>query len=62
MMGLRVDVYPLPLHEASRFGHREIVTLLLSMGADRNATDRNGNTPREVAVAAGNQEVAELLR
>jgi ankyrin repeat protein len=59
--GLPFDLFGLPLHSATRFGHREMVVFLLSLGADRSAVDRHGKTARQIAVAAGHLEIAELL-
>jgi hypothetical protein len=58
---LRFDLFGLPLLEACKFGHRETVVFLLSLGADRGATDRHGKTAREIAFAAGHQDIVGLL-
>jgi ankyrin repeat protein len=50
-----------PLHAAAAGGHTGIVKLLLHFGADRLATDEEGRTPGEVAVAKGHAAVASLL-
>ena len=49
------------LHEASFFGHREIVALLLERGANRDATTCRGETPLALAQARGHLAVIELL-
>ena len=49
------------LQTVGKYGHRETVMLLLSLGADRDAIDRHGRTPREIATLAGNHDVAKLL-
>ena len=38
-----------PLHWASMKGHLDVALLLLNKGADPNAKDGNGQTPRQVA-------------
>ena len=43
-------------------GKEEIAALLLAHGADVNVHDWQGNSPLDVAVMAGNAEVAGLLR
>lgn len=50
-----------PLHSAAQNGDRASVRLLLQAGADRAATDAKGRTPRDVAVEAGQDEIAALL-
>jgi ankyrin repeat protein len=55
------DARGTPLHEAARGGHREIVELLLKVGADRAARDADGKNPRDLAVAAGHSAVVELF-
>ncbi len=50
------------LWSAARRGFRDRVLLLLEHGADPNAPGlRDGRTPHEAAVFAGNREIAELL-
>ena len=55
------------LHYASENGQTEVVTLLLSNGADVNAHDRRygaatPKTPLDEANSNGHDEIAELLR
>ena len=50
-----------PLHMASMNGHVESARLLLHLGADANARDRQGRTAVHFAVMFGHQEVLELL-
>ncbi len=52
-----------PLHLAAFFGHRKIVELLLSRGADVSARSQNahGNTPLHAALAGNHSFVAGLL-
>jgi ankyrin repeat protein len=50
------------LHAAAEEGKEQCVKVLLYFGADRSATDADGRSPVEVAVASGHAEVAELLR
>jgi len=38
-----------PLHEAALRGHKEVVVLLLSQGADPKATNPRGHTPLDFA-------------
>lgn len=47
-----------PLHIASKFGHGEIVKYLLSINVDKNAKDKNGNTPADIAKTP---EIRKLL-
>ena len=42
-------------------GHIEIVELLVSKGADVNATDRIGRTLLHSAASGGRKDIAELL-
>lgn len=35
-----------PLHEATTAGHRGLIKLLVAKGADKNAKDATGKTPR----------------
>jgi ankyrin repeat protein len=48
--------------EDSRFGHKEIVELLMAKGADLNAKNENGETPLDVAIQFKEFETADLLR
>jgi len=50
-----------PLHDAARGGHRGLVVLLLARGADPRAANDAGRTPRDEALAASHQDLAELL-
>jgi len=38
-----------PLHEASRYGHAEVITALLAAGADKTIKDKDGKTPHDLA-------------
>jgi len=50
-----------PLHFAVLKGHREVVEVLLLMGADANAVDNKGVTPLWNAAQDGHKEIVELL-
>ena len=51
-----------PLHTAAEYGHKEIVELLITNGANVNAYGlSNGLTPLHVATIRGHNQVAELL-
>ncbi|CAH8624964.1 unnamed protein product [Heterobilharzia americana] len=50
-----------PLYVATYHGRSEIVDLLLSAGANVNATDKNGKTPLYVAVLHGHLALARKL-
>lgn len=49
------------LHYACERGHTEIATLLISRGADVNASSWDAKTPLHAAAASGNKETVELL-
>ena len=50
-----------PLHFACKFGHAEIVHMLLSREADVNAKDQEENTPLHFAAGWGSTTLIELL-
>jgi ankyrin repeat protein len=50
-----------PLHWAAIKGHAEVVTYLLSVGADPTATNSAGETPLQVARRARRSEVVAIL-
>ncbi|KAL8787605.1 MAG: hypothetical protein Q9195_007693 [Heterodermia aff. obscurata] len=50
-----------PLHNAAGHGHAEVAEILLSSGADLNATGCQGYTPFSVAVHAGHTDVVKIL-
>ena len=50
-----------PLHLAAYYGHKELVELLLSKGADVNATDIEGFTPLAYASVNNQKETVEFL-
>ena len=51
-----------PLNWAAFGGHKEIVELLISEGADMNVKCSNQNTPLDVAIKYKRTEIADLLR
>ena len=50
------------LHYVAGFGFADLLEPLLERGADLKAKDDEGRTPLEVAVEAGQAEMAEMLR
>ncbi len=51
----------LVLAQASRFGHLDVVDLLLEDGADTNVADRNGNLAAHIAAIRGHLHVLAAL-
>jgi len=49
------------LHYAVRANNKDAVADLISLGADRGAQNRKGETPLDLAQAKGYQEIASLL-
>lgn len=49
------------LHDAARFGHADVVKELLKGGADATITNKNGQTPADVAKAFGKDAVVTQL-
>ncbi|XP_028293638.1 ankyrin repeat and SOCS box protein 2-like isoform X2 [Gouania willdenowi] len=49
------------LHEASRKGHRDIVSLLMSKNADANKPSSSGLLPLHLAAQYGHHEIVSLL-
>lgn len=49
------------LHLAAKCGHQTICSVLLAAGADPTLLDSNGNTPAQVALGAGHNQVSEEL-
>jgi ankyrin repeat protein len=49
------------LHFAAQRGHKEVVELLITKGADMHARDPNEQTPLHIAASRGYKEIAELL-
>lgn len=50
------------LHEAAKAGRLEVVRLLIDHGADATLKNGDGRTPLELAISAGHEEVAAVLR
>ena len=50
------------LHVAARYGHPQLLRLLLRYGADANALDEKGNSPLMKAVQMRKEEAAAVLR
>jgi ankyrin repeat protein len=50
------------LHAAAENGHLDVIKLLLEHGARVEARLDNGETPLDLAIAAGKEEAARLLR
>ena len=51
-----------PLHEAAQSGDVELSELFLSAGADPSIRSDAGETPAEVAEAAGHHDLAARIR
>ena len=50
-----------PLNRAALFGHKSIIELLISKGADVNVKDPQGGTPLHSVAFDGHKKMAELL-
>ena len=50
-----------PLHDAVDSGEAEMVRLLVSYGADREAKNKLGQTPRSLAAESENPEIRDIL-
>jgi|GEM_PF-1969928 len=61
-LNLNDPAHRFALHAAARSGNVKIVQLLLKHGADPTIKDNDGRRPREIALANGRIEVAELLQ
>ena len=55
------ETWQTPLHWAAAKGSTQVVLALLECGADRELRDPEGRTPRDLALAAGHEELLELL-
>ncbi len=51
-----------PLHEAAQHGDAEMTELFLSAEADVHAVNDAGETPPDIAAAAGHPDLAARLR
>lgn len=50
------------LHNAAQWRNADLAAALVAAGADIRATDKNGNTPADLAAARGYDDIADLLR
>jgi ankyrin repeat protein len=50
-----------PLHYAARWGHKDVVELLLAKDADVNVKDNQGQTPLSLAEEEAHKQIVELL-
>lgn len=50
-----------PVHDAMKQGHKEIVELLITEGADVNIDGQDGNRLLHHAIAKGSKEMVEFL-
>ena len=60
-LGVRDGRGDTPLHAAARSGRAAAAKLVLDSGADKNATNRDGQTAGQIAAQQGFAEVAEAL-
>jgi ankyrin repeat protein len=51
-----------PLIEASRFGHDDVVRVLIERGANLNAKNKEGQTALMLAVKNGHDDVVRRLK
>ena len=51
-----------PLHEATRWGHQEIIKFFLVRGSDPNKKDAAGRGSLHIAKANGNTNIVKLLK
>ncbi len=50
-----------PLHFAVVYNAKKVIPVLINAGADVKAKDFDGLTPRDCAVAIGNEEIVSLV-
>jgi ankyrin repeat protein len=50
------------LHDASKFGHEEVVKILVENGADVKIKNKKGQDPIALAVEHNKQPVVAILR
>jgi ankyrin repeat protein len=60
-MNAASEIQGTPLHIAVASGHRDIVELLVTRGADVNVKDRMGQTPLDMAKQKRQTEIIDLL-
>ena len=62
ILDLKDDKYGItPLHYAAFRGHKGTTELLISKGANVNATNEEGGTPSHLAAEEGHKQIVELL-
>merc|ERR1712183_133321 len=54
--------YSTPLHDAVCCGRQEVVSLLVSRGANVNELDYKNMTPLKLAIRYGQEDIEQLLR
>ena len=50
------------LHLAVRFGHTDIARILVQYGSPVNQKDGRGRSPRQMAIALGDEEMIGILK
>lgn len=55
------DVEKTALHDAAELGHYHVAKLLLDVGADADAIDKNGHVPIDLALKENHESIVRLL-